>query len=155
MKRNKVAAAVWEQAKIAFASGSIGLRELARKMNIPAGTMLARASREGWTKDIEAAKRASEGEQSLAIKPTVLQSVAESIQERAARHVQRIAGISERVVDHLETMQGAEVLDSIHEVEKFDRMARRTYGLRDDQPTGGTLALNILTGQAIVQVIEK
>ena len=89
MKRNKVADEIWEQAKIALASGSIGLRELARKMNIPPGTMLARASREGWTKKIEEAKRAARDEQSLAIKPTVMQSLAVTLQQRADRHVER------------------------------------------------------------------
>ena len=38
----------WEQIKTAFASG-IGLREIARNMGIPEGTVLARASRERWT----------------------------------------------------------------------------------------------------------
>jgi hypothetical protein len=30
----------------------IGLREIARNMGIPEGTVLARAKREGWTRDI-------------------------------------------------------------------------------------------------------
>jgi hypothetical protein len=42
-----------------------------------------------------------------------------------------------------------------HDVEKLDRMARRTYGLSDGQQSGGTFSLNILTGQAAVQVISK
>jgi hypothetical protein len=40
--------------KTAYAAG-IGLRELARNMEIPAGTVLARAKREGWTQQIAAA----------------------------------------------------------------------------------------------------
>jgi hypothetical protein len=152
VSRNKVSPEIWEQAKIAFASGTIGLRELARKMNIPQGTMTARASREGWTKNIEAAKRAANGAQAVAVRPTVMQSVAESMQKRGQRHMGRIAGISERVVDHVETMQPGEVLGSIHEVEKLDRMARRTYGLGDSAGAGGTLALNILTNQAAIVV---
>jgi hypothetical protein len=46
------------------------------------------------------------------------------MRQRAKRHVNRMAGMSERVVDHVETMQPGKVLGSIHEVEKFDRMAR-------------------------------
>jgi DNA-directed RNA polymerase specialized sigma24 family protein len=36
----------WEQIKAAYAAG-IGLREIARNMNVPEGTVLARAKREG------------------------------------------------------------------------------------------------------------
>ena len=104
MKRNKVSAEVWEQARIAFVSGSIGLRELARKMGIPQGTMTARAWREGWTKTSESVKQLSEGEQSLAVKPTVLQSVAATMQARAERHVERMAGVTDKVLPHLESI---------------------------------------------------
>ena len=40
-----------------YAAG-ICLREIARKMNVPEGTVLARAKREGWTQQIAAAKQA-------------------------------------------------------------------------------------------------
>ena len=43
--RRQISVGTWEQIKPAFASG-IGLRELARNMGIPEGTVLARASRE-------------------------------------------------------------------------------------------------------------
>ena len=65
--RNKIPAATWEQVKVAYASG-VGLREIARKMQIPAGTVLARAKREGWTRQILAVKQQSEL-QSNAITP--------------------------------------------------------------------------------------
>jgi len=42
--------------KTAYASGIIGLREIARNMGIPEGTVLARAKREGWTREIQNAK---------------------------------------------------------------------------------------------------
>ena len=113
--------------------------------------VLARAKREGWTQQIKAAKSKARTEQSDAITP--MQSAAVTIQQRGARHVERIAGISERVVDHVETMPPAEVLGSIHEVEKFDRMARRTYGLSDVQGPGGSLNLGILLGA--IQVVNK
>jgi hypothetical protein len=35
------------------------------------------------------------------------------MQRRRQRHVERIAGISERIVDHVETLQPGEVLDSV------------------------------------------
>src|SRR5205823_4241553 len=43
--RNRDSSGLWEQIKTAYASG-IGLREIARNMGIPAGTVLARANRE-------------------------------------------------------------------------------------------------------------
>ena len=56
------------------------------------------------------------------------------MQERAERHVERMAGISECAVDHIETMNGTEILNSVDKVEKLDKIARRTYRLKDDNP---------------------
>jgi hypothetical protein len=150
--RNRISAATWEQAKTAYASG-IGLRELARNMKIPEGTILAHARRKRWTQQIQTAKSVAQPLQSDAITP--MQSAAASMQQRAARHVERIADISERVVDHVDKQHPALVLAQIDDVEKLDRMARRTYGLSDGQQSGGAFSLNILTGQAAVQVISK
>ena len=46
--RSRVSSERWEQIKTAYASG-IALREIARNMDIPEGTVLSRAKREGWT----------------------------------------------------------------------------------------------------------
>jgi len=51
MMRRTISSQTWQQIKTAHASG-IGLREIARNMGIPEGTVLARALREGWTRDI-------------------------------------------------------------------------------------------------------
>ncbi len=51
----------WQQIKAGYAAG-IGLREIARNMNVPEGTVLARAKREGWTQQIAAAKIARQPE---------------------------------------------------------------------------------------------
>jgi hypothetical protein len=53
--RSRISSECWEQIKTARASG-IGLREIARNMGIPEGTVLARAKREGWTRQIESSK---------------------------------------------------------------------------------------------------
>ena len=53
--RSKISSDSWEQIRTAYASG-IGLREIARNMEIPEGTILARAKREGWTREIRNAK---------------------------------------------------------------------------------------------------
>ena len=36
-----------------------------------------------------------------------------SIQQRAERRVERMAGVSKRGVDHIETMDGPEILNSV------------------------------------------
>jgi uncharacterized protein YjcR len=70
--RSRISSERWEQIKVAYVSG-IGLREIARKMNIPEGTVLAHAKRNGWTQQIEVAT----GLQSDAITP--VQSVPQII----------------------------------------------------------------------------
>jgi hypothetical protein len=44
--RQAISKDIWQQIKAAYAA-DIGLREIARKMNVPEGTVLARAKREG------------------------------------------------------------------------------------------------------------
>ena len=117
--------------KTAYASG-IGLREIARNMNIPEGTVLARAKREGWTQQIQSAKALTKREDAPVV--TATEAVAMSMQQRGERHVERMAGVSERDVDHIETMDGPEILDSVDQIEKLDKVCRaRTYGLKDDK----------------------
>ena len=45
----------WAEIRTAYAAG-IALREIARKLGIPAGTVLARAKGEGWTRQVRDAK---------------------------------------------------------------------------------------------------
>ena len=71
-------------------------------MNVAEGTVLARAKRERWTQQIEAAKHATTLTQSNEI--TQMQSIAAVMQERAERYRERIASVSEKVVGHLEAM---------------------------------------------------
>ena len=63
--------------------------------------------------------------------------------ERGQRHLKRMAGVSEKAVDHIETLNGPAILNSVDEIEKLDKVARRTYGLKDD-PYSGHFTLNIL-----------
>ena len=141
----------WQQIKAGYAAG-IGLREIARNMNVPEGTVLARASREGWTQQIAAAKQAVALTQSIAITPTPMQSIAAVMQERGERYRDRIAGVSERVVSHIEAMCPDEILTRSSQFEKIDTIARRTFGLNDAHPGQGCLSLNILTHHSLVQV---
>jgi hypothetical protein len=45
-----------------------------------------------------------------------------------------------------------EVLRGIDEIEKYDKMARRNFGLTDSAGAGGSLSINVLTNQAAVFV---
>ena len=114
--------------------------------------MLARAKREGWTQQIAAAKQAVALPQSNAITPTPLQSIAAVMQERGERYRERVAGVSERVVGHVESMDPDEILSRSAQFEKIDTIARRTFGLNDASSSQGCLSLNILTNHSLVQV---
>ena len=140
--RHRISTETWEQIKTAYASG-IGLREIARNMQIPEGTVLARAKREDWTRQIRGAK-AIVPAQSNAITP--MHSAATTIQERALRHVDRMAGVTEKVLPHLEAMPADSILHRVDQVEKLDGIARRNYGLDSNQEHPGILNVAVLAG---------
>jgi hypothetical protein len=147
--RRTIPKSTWAEIRTAYASG-IGLREIARNMGIPAGTVLARAKREGWTRKIQNAKTLVKRED-VPLTVTPVEAVAMSMQRRGERHIERMAGVSERGVDHVETMDGPEILNSVDEIDKLDKVARRTFGLNDIPQSGFTL--NVLNlGSLGVQV---
>jgi|SRR6266568_218315 len=148
--RGRISADVWEQTKTAYAS-VIGLREIARSMKIPEGTVLARAKREQWTQQVQSARALAKRED-VAPAVTPVEAVVISMQQRGERHIDRMAGVSERAVDHVETMDGQEILNSVDQIEKLDKVARRTFGLNDDILPSG-FSLNVLNlGSLGVQV---
>jgi hypothetical protein len=63
--RGRISLETWEQVKTAYAAG-VGLREIVHKMKIEV-TVLARAKREGWTKQLADAK-------AIALAPNQMQS---------------------------------------------------------------------------------
>src|SRR5262249_39702039 len=111
--RRKITNEVWEQVKTAFASG-IGLREIARNMGISPGTILSRAKREGWTRQIQNAKALSKREGAPVVSP--LKAAAMTLAQRGERHVERMAGVSEKVVSHVESLEPGVILDQIDKV---------------------------------------
>jgi hypothetical protein len=143
-RRGRISAECREQIKTAYASG-IGLREIARELGIPEGTVLARAKREGWTQQIQSAgtlaKRDDEGS---AVTP--VEAVAMSMQKRGERHLGRMANIVEKTVPHVEAMEPGAILDRIDDVETLDKVARRTFGISDakDDPTQWAVNIAIL-----------
>jgi len=74
---------------------------------------------------------------------TPFEAVSAAIQQRGERHVERMAGVSERSVDHIETMGGPEILGSIDQIEKLDKVAHRTFGLNDGEAHGEQVLVNI------------
>jgi hypothetical protein len=84
--RRKITGETWEQIKTGYAAG-INLREIARKMKIPEGTVLAHAKRHGWTQQIQVATRDLAVMQSDAIAPVqpVPQTLAAILNERKER----------------------------------------------------------------------
>jgi hypothetical protein len=73
-----------------------------------------------------------------------LEAVAATLAERGQRHLKRMAGVSEKAVDHIETMDGPQILKAVDEIETLDKVARRTFGLNDNPYSGFTLnVLNI------------
>jgi len=75
------------------------------------------------------------------------------MQQRGERHLGRMAGVSERAVDHIETMDGSEILGSVDQIEKLDKIARRTFGLNDIPSSGFTL--NVLSLNSLGVEIRK
>lgn len=65
------------------------------------------------------------------------------MRQRGERHVERMAGLSEKVVTHVEALEPDVILEKIDKVEKADRVARRTFGL-EDNPYGEHFTLNVL-----------
>jgi hypothetical protein len=150
--RRVITNTTWAEIRTAYASG-IGLREIARNMGISEGTVLAHAKREGWTRQIESSKALAKREDAtLAITP--VEAVAMSMQQRGEHHIERMAGVSERGVDHIERMDGPEILNSVDQIEKLDKVARRTFGLNDNPYSGFTLnvlninSLDVRTGES-------
>jgi uncharacterized alpha-E superfamily protein len=139
--RSRVSSERWEQIKTAYASG-IALREIARNMSIPAGTVLARAKREGWSQQRENAKALAKQEDTAkAITP--FEAASATMQQRGERHLGRMANIVEKTMPHVEAMEPGAILDRVDDVEKLDKVARRTFGISDDGSHGENVTVNI------------
>jgi hypothetical protein len=145
--RRTIAKSTWAEIRTAYASG-VGLREIARNMGIPAGTVLARAKREGWTQWSRQVKALAKREDtSSAVTP--FEAVSASIQQRGERHVGRVANIVEKTLPHVEAMEPGAILDRIDDVDKLDRIGRRAFGLDEGQPIGVQLNVLNISGSMI------
>ena len=155
--RRRISLETWEQVKTAYAAG-IGLREIARNMNLSPGTVLSRAKRQGWTRQIEQAMAVvpCDMQSDAIVLSPVQQSAAVVMQQRRERYRERMADVSEKVAGHLESMGGDEILSRSSQVERIDTVARRTFGLDNAEKGTGALNLAVLSGgRAIVQVAPR
>jgi hypothetical protein len=97
----------WVEIRTAYASG-IGLREIARNMGIPEGTVLARAKREGWSKQISDAKTLVKRDDTPpAVTP--MEAIAFTLNERKDKtklHLSRYAvEASEKAANHRQKLK--------------------------------------------------
>jgi hypothetical protein len=139
--RSRVSSERWEQIKTAYASG-IALREIARNMSIPAGTVLARAKREGWSQQRENAKALAKRDDAAKV-VTPFEAASATMQQRGERHLGRMANIVEKTIPHVEAMEPGAILDRVDDVGKLDKVARRTFGISDDGSHGENVVVNI------------
>src|SRR5436309_11857293 len=139
MKR--IPESTWAEIRTAYASG-ISLREIARNMNIPEGTVLARAKREGWSRQRDNAKALVKREEAAKV-VTPFEAASATMQQRGERHLGRMANIVEKTMPHVEAMEPGAILDRVDDVEKLDKVARRTFGISDDDVHGSNVLVNI------------
>jgi hypothetical protein len=131
-------------------------------MGIAAGTVLARSKREGWTQQIAQAKLIERPElardlaKSDAINAiTPMQSAAITMQDRAARHVERMTGITDRVLPHLESMEPAEILDSAYNLGGLRLRGTVQLRIGASAASGRPVNLPILTNRSLIQIISS
>jgi hypothetical protein len=142
MRRN-ITNETWEQIKTGYAAG-VNLREIARKMNISQGTVLAHAKRHCWTEQIQVATRELSVMQSDAITPvqSVPQSLVAILSERKDRTK---LGLSKFTAEAAE--QAAEHRDKLGIAGKVKDVADVHKTLWPNQPeTNQILNLGVLIG---------
>jgi hypothetical protein len=147
MGQRRTSKETWEQVKIAYAAGA-GLREIARRMNIPEGTVLAHAKRNGWTQQIEAAKQEAQLTQSNAITP--IEALATTLNER--KNKSRLH-LSKYVVDASErAAQSNGNLEIAGQVQKVAQVHDSVWPEQPQQGSGVLSPLSIYSGQTVIAV---
>ena len=133
--------------KIAYAAGA-GLRELARRMNIPEGTVLAHAKRKGWTQQIQAAKQEAKLTQSNAVTP--MQALATTLNERKDKSRLHL---SKYVVDASErAAQSNGNLKIAGKVQKVAQVHGSVWPEQPQQGSGVLGGLSVYSKQTVIAV---
>ena len=144
--RRLISKEVWQQIKTGYAAG-IGLREIARNMHVPEGTVLARANREGWTQQIAAAKQASASSQSNAITPSPLQSIAAVMAELGGKTKIGFAKAAHKVARHCAAEDADVLMDKSQSARHWSAIAGTVHGWNNERSAGSSLNLNVLAGR--------
>ena len=138
MGERRISEETWEQLKISYIAGA-GLREVARRMNIPEGTVPAHAKRKGWTQQIEAAKQEAKSTQSNAITP--MEALATTLNER--KNKSRLH-LSKYVVDASE--RAAQSNGNLEIAGQVQKVAQVHGSMWPEQPQRGSGVLGGLSG---------
>jgi len=147
MSQSRISRETWEQLRISYIAGA-GLREIARKMNIPEGTVLAHAKRKGWTRQIEAAKQEAKSTQSNAITP--MQALATTLKERKDKSRLHL---SKYVVDASErAAQSNGNLEIAGKVQKVAQIHESVWPEKEQRGSGVMGGLKVYSQQTVIAV---
>jgi hypothetical protein len=116
----------WAEIRTAYASG-IGLREIARNMGISPNSVLSRATREGWTKQVKAAM-ALGGVQDTTLAVPVADAVAATLGEHSKRTRAGLARAYTRAAEHASELDGGEILERAARLKDITQGAGMIHG---------------------------
>ena len=147
MHQHRISKETWEQLKISYAAGA-GLREIARRMSIPEGTVLAHAKRKGWTQQIQAAKQETNPAQSNAITP--FEALATTLNERKDKSRLHL---SKYVVDASErAAESNGNLEIAGQVQKVAQVHGSVWPEQPQQGSGVVSGMQFKARQMVVKV---
>jgi uncharacterized protein YjcR len=128
----------------ALATSGIPLRELARRLNIPASTVLQRAKRGGW--NISAlhgsspAKRHQKALEANELSRQTVQVGRDFFQDAALLTRFNLARATANVSTHLASMPAQELVDRHHAFSNFSKSASLVFGWDTDQNQNSILS---------------
>src|SRR5437660_11931502 len=74
---------------------------------------------------------------------TPFEAASATMQQRGERHLGRMANIVEKTVPHVEAMEAGAILDRVDDVERLDKVARRTFGISETGLPADQVMINI------------
>lgn len=127
----------WNAIRVMAFSSGLSLREIARQLHIPPGSLFARASREGWgvsktfgptgsTKIPLATKKQLRDSAALSA-----QAAVDSFHNKSFRSRLASAVIIEKIVQHLQALEPEQLLDRYKQIESVVRSADKTFAWSD------------------------
>jgi hypothetical protein len=113
----RISKETWEQVKVAHASG-VGLREIARNMNISEGTVLAYAKRHGWTRQIQTVRQATSAHPNAITPAVAAANVLTARKEKSRLHLSKYVEDASRTAANsdgdLEIARNVKDVASVH-----------------------------------------